>query len=96
MDAINSLLAGMQSSEATFNGAAQKIASMDLPSAIVPDPTNPSRPQPQISTDVDPAEQLTTLMVAADTHHLTAAAMRAAFSMYQDSVNVLSQQPTNS
>ena len=86
MDAINPLRAGMQSAEATFDGAAQQVAAMDLPSAIVPDPTNPSHPQPQVSTDVDPAEQLTTLMIAADTHHLTAAAMRAAFSMYRDSL----------
>jgi hypothetical protein len=92
MDAINSLLAGMQSSEATFNGAAQQIASMDLPSAIVPDPTNPSHPQPQISTNVDPAQQLTTMMVAADSHHLSAAAMKVALSMYQDAINMASEQ----
>ena len=90
MDAINSLLAGMQSSEAMMNGAAQQIASMDLPSAIVPQPTNPANPQ--VSTNVDPAQQLTTMMVAADAHHLTATAMRVALSMYQDSVNMLSQQ----
>jgi hypothetical protein len=92
MDAINSLLAGMQSSQAMFDGAAQQVAAMDLPSAIVPDPTNPAHPQPQISTNVDPAQQLTTMMVAADSHHLTAAAMRVALGMYQDSVNMLSAQ----
>jgi hypothetical protein len=96
MDAIGSLLAGTQRAEVAFNGAAQQIAHSDLPSAIVPDPTNPSRPQPVVNNNIDPAQQLTTLMIAADTHHLTTAAMRVAFSMYQDSVNLLNQQNAQS
>jgi hypothetical protein len=88
MDAINSLLAGTQRAEALFNGAAQQIAQSDLPSAIVADPTNPSHPQPLANNDIDPAQQLTTMMVAADSHHLTTAAMRVALRMYQDAANL--------
>ncbi len=88
MDAINSLVGGLQRSQATFDGAAQQLAGADLPTAANPDPTNPAAPAPSAANNVDVAEQLTTMMVAADSHHLTTVALRAALSMYRDSLEL--------
>jgi hypothetical protein len=88
MDAINSLVAGMHRSQVAFDGAAQHLAGADLPTASNPDPTNPFSPAPPVH-GVDVADQLVTMTVAADMHHVTAAALRSAFSMYQDSLDLI-------
>jgi hypothetical protein len=88
MDAISSLRAGMMQAQAQVNGAAQQLAGAGLPSPIVPQavpgPTGSAAP----SNYVDVARQLTTLMVGADAHHITTAAMRVALSTYQDAADV--------
>ncbi len=88
MDAINSLVGGMHRTQATFDGAAQQLAAADLPTASSPDPTNPISPAPP-ANNVDVADQLVTMAVAADMHHVTAAALRSAFSMYRDSLDLI-------
>ena len=87
VDAINALVGGAQRAQATVDAAAQQLAAADLPTAPVPDATSPAAPDP--STNVDVAQQLTTMMVAADMHHATTAALRAAMSMYSASVDML-------
>jgi hypothetical protein len=87
VDAINSLVAGTQAAQRSFDAAAEQLAAADLPTAAVPDATAPAAPNP--STNIDVAQQLTTMMVAADTHHATTAALRAALSMYSASVDML-------
>jgi len=89
MDAINSLVAGSQRAQATVDAAAQQIATADLPTARNPDPTSPVSPSPPMSTDVDVAGQLVTMAVAADMQHVTTAALRSAFSLYRDSIELL-------
>jgi hypothetical protein len=94
MDAINSLAGGARNAQVAVDAAAQKIAAADLPTAAHPDPTNPAPtnsngPAPATSGDVDVADQLVTMTVAADMHHVTTAAMRSAFSMYRDSLDLL-------
>ena len=89
MDAINSLVSGARSAQATVDAAAQQIAVADLPTGKNPDPTNPFAPAPAAGNNVDVAGQLTTMMVAADMHHVTAAALRSAVSMYRDSLALL-------
>jgi hypothetical protein len=92
VDAISSLVAGTQRAEATFDAAAAKLAGDGLPTAANPDPTAPTTTAAAAvgSTDVDPAEQLTTMMIAADVHHATTAALRAALALYSTSVDMLS------
>ena len=87
MDAISSLAGSLQRAQAMFDDSAVRLASADLPTAAAPDITSPSAPDP--TNNVDVAQQLTTMMVAADAHHLSAAAMRVALSMYQDSVQLV-------
>ena len=87
MDAISSLAGSLQRAQVMFDNSAARLASADLPTAVVPDATSPAAPDP--SNNVDVAEQLTTMMVAADAHHLSAAAMRVALSMYEDSVQLV-------
>jgi flagellar basal body rod protein FlgC len=93
MDAINSLIGGTQRAQAAFDAAAQQIASVDLPTAKSPDPTNPVSPTPPGVNEVDVAQQMIAMTVAADTHHATTAALRAAFSMYQDTLDLIPQHP---
>ena len=93
MDAINALLGGLNQARTTFDGAAQQIAADGLPTTANPDPTNPVHPDPAVATDVDVAQQLTTVMTAADAHRLTTVALRAALSMYQDSLAILEPAP---
>jgi hypothetical protein len=87
VDAINSLVAGTQAAQRTFDSAAEPLAAADLATTTVPDATTPAAPNP--STNIDVAQQLTTMMVAADVHHATTAALRAALSMYSASVDML-------
>ena len=89
MDAINSLAAGSRQARATFDAAAQQLAAADLPTAKNPDPTNPVSPSPPTSAEVDVADQLVTMTVAADMHHVTSAALRSAFSLYRDSIDLI-------
>ena len=89
MDAISALVSGLDAQQAVVNGAAQQIAAADLPTSANPDPTNPAHPDVRAAGGgVDVADQLTTLMVAADAHHLTTAALRAALEVYQDATNI--------
>jgi hypothetical protein len=89
-DAIDALGQSLAQTQASFDAAATKLAESDLPSAIVPDPTNLGSPKPgAVDFGVDPAQQLITMIVAADTHHVNAAAMRIALSTYQDSVDLV-------
>jgi hypothetical protein len=85
MDGVSALVIGMQRSEATLDYAARRTASDDLPTATssAPGVTN----NPSATTDVDVADQLTTMMVAADSHHLSATAIKVALSTYQDILN---------
>ncbi|HUI48045.1 MAG TPA: hypothetical protein VL119_05080 [Acidimicrobiia bacterium] len=93
MDAINSLLAGTRRAEATVDATADRLAGADLPTAAEPDPTNPSSPSSPRSQDVDVADQLVTMNVAADMHHVTTAALRSAFSLYRDSLELIAPEP---
>jgi hypothetical protein len=96
MDAINSLVAGARQVRATFDTAAQQVASADLPTEKNPDPTNPVSPSPP-NTDVDVADQLVLMTLAADMHHITSAALRSAFSLYHDSIDLIRpEHPTDS
>ena len=94
MDAIRSLISGAANARATFDAAAQPIAAADLPTGKNPDPTNPAAPSPP-NADVDVADQLVTMTVAADMHHITSAALRSAFSLYRDSIDLIRPHPTN-
>jgi hypothetical protein len=89
MDAINSLVAGSQRAQATFDAAAGQLAAADLPTTADPDPTNPVDPVPPHAGDVDVADQLVTMTVAADLHHVTTAALRSAVSLYRDSLDLI-------
>jgi hypothetical protein len=89
MDAIDNLVAGTRRAEAVVDGAAQRLAAPDLPTARNPDPTNSVAPVPPRTNDVDVAGQLVTMTLAADVHHVTAAALRSALSIYQDSLELL-------
>jgi hypothetical protein len=93
MDAINNLVGATQRAQATFDAAAQQIAAADLPTASRPDPTDPAAANPARGGDVDIADQLVTMTVAADMQHVTIAALRAAFSLYQDSLELVSPRP---
>jgi hypothetical protein len=89
MDAINSLVAGTRQAQATFDAAAEQLVGADLPTADNPDPTDPAHPSPPANPEVDVAGQLVTMTVAADMHHITTAALRAAFSLYRDSIDLI-------
>jgi len=92
MDAIDSLGAGARRAQGVVDRAAQQLAAADLPTARNPDPTNPAAPVPPRTHDVDVAEQLVTMAVAADAHHVTTAALRSALSIYHDSLELLRPQ----
>jgi hypothetical protein len=94
MDAIDSLLAGTRRAERLVDGAAQQVAATDLPTARNLDPANPVAPAPPRTNDVDVAAQLVTMTLAADVHHVTTAALRSAFSLYHDSLELLRPQPS--
>ncbi len=89
MDAINDLIGATKRAAATFDGAARQLAGAGLPTRASPDPTSPAHPKVAAARDVDVAGQLTTMMVAADMHHVTTAALRSAFSLYQDSLDLI-------
>jgi hypothetical protein len=89
MDAINSLAAGARAAEAVFDTAAQQVAAADLPTTANPSPTNPPASTPPRAGDGDLVGQLVTMKVAADLHHVTTAALRSAFSLYRDSIDLL-------
>ncbi|MDQ1475014.1 MAG: hypothetical protein QOE62_243, partial [Actinomycetota bacterium] len=82
------LIGATRHAQATFDTAAQEIARADLPTAANPAPTDPVAPNPPRG-EVDLAGQLVTMTVAADLHHVTAAALRSAFSLYQDSLELI-------
>jgi hypothetical protein len=95
MDAIDNLVSGSRRAQAIFDNAAQRLAAADLPTTRNPDPTNPASPPPR-TQDVDVAEQLTAMTVAADMHHVTTAALRSAFSLYRESIELIRPQtPTD-
>jgi hypothetical protein len=92
MDALSALGMSLQQVQAMADTSASRIASAGLPSAIVPDVTSGATAgpaTPSLSNNVDVAQQLTTMMASADSHHLSAAVMRVALSMYQDSVQLV-------
>lgn len=89
MDAINSLVAGQRREQAIVDAAAQQLARADLPTKAEPDIAEPAAPYPGGTGDVDVADQLVTMTVAADMHHVTTAALRAAMSLYQDSLDLI-------
>jgi hypothetical protein len=97
MDAINGLVGGLHQQQATFDAAAEQLAAADLPTANTPDPTNPAHPSPPVNPEIDVAGQLVTMTVAADMHHITSAALRSAFSLYRDSIELIrpEHQPTD-
>jgi hypothetical protein len=92
MDAIDNLVAGSRRAQAIFDSAAQRLAAADLPTTENPDPTNPTSPAPRIQ-NVDVVEQLTAMTVAVDMHHVTTAALRSAFSLYRESIDLIRPQP---
>ena len=87
MDAIGALTAGSARALVAMDGAAEKLAGADLPTSAAPDVTAPATPNP--STNVDVAEQMTTMMVASDTQQATTAALKAALELYKSSVDLL-------
>jgi hypothetical protein len=89
MDAINSLAAGARVADAVFDTAAQQVAAADLSTTANPSPTNPVASTPPRAGDGDLVGQLVTMKVAADLHHVTTAALRSAFSLYRDSIDLL-------
>ncbi len=89
MDAINSLAGGFRGEQVAADNAAQQIASADLPTAATPGPTSQLAPKPPAQPGVDVAGQLVTMTVAVDMQHVTTAALRSAFGMYRDSLDLL-------
>ena len=89
MDAINSLLAGQRRAQGVVDAAAQQIARADLPTTADKDPAQSATPDAGTVGDVDVADQLVTMTVGADLHHVTTAALRSALSLYQDSLDLL-------
>ncbi len=87
VDAISALTSAAQRVQATFDNAAQQLAAADLPTEAQPDVTAPVAPDP--STNVDVAEQMTTMMVAGDAHQATTAALKAALELYKSSIDLL-------
>jgi hypothetical protein len=87
MDAINALRAGTAQARARFDAAAEQLAHADLPTETLPDVTSPVAPDP--TGNVDVAEQMIAIMSAAQMHHVTTAALRAALTTYQSSVEML-------
>jgi hypothetical protein len=93
MDAISSLGAAARFDQAVFDGAAAKLAAADLPRATRPnvahpDPTDPAAPSPPRDGG-DVVGQIVTMNVAVDMHHVTTAALRSAFTLYRDSIDLL-------
>jgi hypothetical protein len=89
MDAIDSLVGAARRAESVADAAAQRLATTDLPTIRNPDPTNPVAPAAPETHDIDGAGQLVTMRLAADVHHVTTAALRSAFSLYRDSIELL-------
>jgi hypothetical protein len=69
------------------------LAAADLPTTQNPDPTSATSPAPR-TQNVDVAEQLTAMTVAVDMHHVTTAALRSAFSLYRESIDLIGPQST--
>jgi hypothetical protein len=88
MDAINGLVTATRRAETVVDGAARQLAAAGLPTAPEPPPTRAQSPGPPRTNDVDVADQLVTMTLAADVHHVTTAALRAAFSLYRDSLEL--------
>ena len=88
MDAINSLTAGSLRAEAAFDAAAQQVAKAGLPVATTPGPAGTAAAT-SASTDGDLVGQIVTMNLAANVHHVTTAALRSAFSLYRDSIDLL-------
>jgi hypothetical protein len=91
MDAIDNLVSGSRRAQAIFDNAAARLAAADLPTTGTPDPTNAAAPEPR-TQNVDVAEQLTAMNVAVDMHHVTTAALRSAFSLYRESIDLIRPQ----
>jgi hypothetical protein len=92
MDAIDNLVAGARRTQAVVDRAAQELAAADLPTTRDPDPANPVAPAPR-AHDIDVADQLVTMHLAAGAHHATTAALRTALSIYNDSLDLLRPEP---
>jgi hypothetical protein len=86
MDAISSLVGASVQARAVVDAAAQHIAAADLPVSA-----DGIASTAEVNRNIDVAEQMTTLMVAAGQHHATTAALRAALDMYQTSVEMLTR-----
>ncbi len=87
-DAIGALRAGLQRAQATVDAAAARIAADGTTTApSVPDPI--ASVPAAVLTGVDVAQQLTTLVAAADLHAVTTAAWRAAMATYRSSLEML-------
>lgn len=91
MDAIDNLVAGSRRAQAIFDNSAERLAAAALPTTQDPDPTKPASPAPR-TQNVDVAEQLTAMTVAVDMHHVTTAALRSAFSLYRESIDLIRPQ----
>ena len=89
MDAINSLVTGQRRAQAVVDAAASQLARAELPTEAAKDPAQAAVPEPGTAGDVDVADQLVTMTVAADLHHVTTAALRSAMSLYRDSLDLI-------
>ena len=89
MDAIESLVAGSWRARAGVDAAARQLA--QAARSNPPDPGAPgaATATPTRTHDVDVAGQLVTMTIAADVHHVTTAALRSAFSLYRDALELL-------
>jgi len=90
---MSNLTAGARRAQEVVNRAAQELAAADLPSARKPDPTDPVAPGAPRTHDVDVADQLVTMNLAADAHHATTAALRTALTIYNESLELLRPKP---
>jgi len=96
MDAINSLTVGSLRAEATFDAAAQQVAGAELPTTATPGPTSPVAGAPAAVSDGDLVGQIVTMNLAANVHHVTTAALRSAFSLYRDSIDLIRPERADS
>jgi hypothetical protein len=86
MNAIGVLVGASGQARAVVSAAAEQIAVAALPVSAA-DVVSTA----EVSRQIDVAEQLTTVMVAAGQHEATTAALRVALDLYADSVELLTR-----
>ena len=87
--AMDSLIMSAARVREQFNAAAVRLSTAGLPRAPEEGAPAPAPDTPPDMGDVDVAEQLVTMMVSQQMHRATTVALRAAMSMYRDSIELV-------